>query len=452
MQYLLRAGTAWARSLLHSLRRRTKAGLAADIIFVDYWTTSSAQPRSDEPASAWQSAYFTTLPDHLRKLGYSVAHLHIHADGPVTKPPSGLRQSLRAVGHGSVRHLLVSDTISLPLVIRAFGKWLRLQSQIPRPASVRDNCPVEGDLRRLLPWWIAKLNASLRGGHSVRIALLSEMFGRVVQANKDTALWILAFEGQNWEACLAHQLQQQDHEWLPYLHTMMRPWDLRARTFLSEMPPRRIVVHGPHDANELGDLGVPLVHVEALRYQHLSAGLRCESDTVVAGASRTGDSGQREWLVVGGADCEASRRELSSFLAAMDFAGVRRRVSVRWHPQCQQPSDQASPAVHITVEPLSVLTRRTVAALMVGSAAPLDTFLSGLPSCSLRASSGLEISPIPEGSRHHVADSAQDAVRWMLAAESGAGFAPPVAEYFTVDESLTRWTEVVRESVRLSRP
>ncbi|MFM8508628.1 MAG: hypothetical protein ACKOBR_13260, partial [Actinomycetota bacterium] len=68
--------------------------------------------------------------------------------------------------------------------------------------------------------------------------------------NQRTKLWILAFEGQSWESCLTRQLDAAGARWIPYLHTMMRPWDLRAHTFLSEVAPQCLAVHGQHDHDE----------------------------------------------------------------------------------------------------------------------------------------------------------------------------------------------------------
>ncbi|NBY57356.1 MAG: hypothetical protein EBQ57_03335 [Actinobacteria bacterium] len=110
------------------------------------------------------------------------------------------------------------------------------------------------------------------------------MFARVVRENSKTKVWVSAFEGQGWESCLARVLEQYDALWVPYLHTMMRPWDLRAHTFLYEHSPKYLALHGPHDRSELEPTihqaarrskrqPTEIIEVEALRYQHLSARL-----------------------------------------------------------------------------------------------------------------------------------------------------------------------------------
>ena len=228
-------------------------------------------------------------------------------------------------------------------------------------------------------------------------------------------------------------------KWLPYLHTMMRPWDLRARSFLGEITPEVLAVHGQHDKEELAPLGVPLTDVEALRYQHLGSSSKPEIGTHTATPVNN-----CAWLVVGGAECTQSNNELAEFLAAMSRQSVQRSVVVRWHPQCGTPAMQLPNNVVLTTEPLATVAKQVTGALLVGTAAPLDTYLSGVPSCAFVATSGFAMSPIEENAYFHAAASADDAVRWLQTAESSAGFVPPVADYFIIDSSLQRWGRLLR--------
>jgi hypothetical protein len=149
-------------------------------------------------------------------------------------------------------------------------------------------------------------------------------------------------------------------------------------------------------------------------------------------------------LVVGGAECHQSNNELAEFLAAMGRQSVSRSVVVRWHPQCGTPAMQLPNNVVLTTEPLAELVKQVGAALLVGTAAPLDTYLSGVPSCAFVAASGFAMSPIEEDAHFHVATTGDDAVEWLQPAESSVGFVPPVADYFIIDSSLQRWGKLLR--------
>lgn len=224
----------------------------------------------------------------------------------------------------------------------------------------------------------------------------------------------------------------------------MRPWDLRARSFISEAPLSTVAVHGEHDTSELAGLGAELVEVEALRYQHFASRSSPAIPPTDSTFSERKSSNNRTWLIVGGADCAASRHELTTLVSTMARIGVDRQMLVRWHPQCEIPSELSSSHLVFTSDSLSDLTTRVHAAYMVGSAAPLDTYLSGVPSCSLRAASGLDMSPITEGPGHHVAETTEELIGWMVKSESMSGFSPPVEHYFVTDPELPRWRSTIQ--------
>jgi len=435
-----RATAAWLRALVHSLRRNALPTLDAEVVFVQYWPTPPAGSPIPTP-QAWRSPYFGALPAQLAASGVSVGFLHLHADGPATVVPSTVREAVRAVSTPQTRHALIADALSPKVWWRALTGWLTITRRLQSDRELARQITAGSDLATLWRWWRGSLRRSVLGSHAVRAALLTEMFGAVVAADHSTKLWVVAFEGQGWESCLARQLDAARCDWLPYVHTMMRPWDLRARTFLSEYRVEHLAIHGNHDRAELESLGVPLVEVEALRYQHLAA-------TKQPANSERKSPDTRTWLIVGGGDCERSNTELREFLTAMRRQGISRHLVARWHPQCVVPTDSSVAGVRFSTEPLHELVRHADAAIMVGLASPLDTYLSGVPSCYLLGEAGLEMDPIEENAGHHAAASADDAVTWMLAAEQHRGFAASVSDFFVVDEQLPRWMSVIKKLVR----
>ncbi|NBR76632.1 MAG: hypothetical protein EBT73_04725, partial [Actinobacteria bacterium] len=416
-----RAAFAWLRSLFDALRVHRTSSLfddaeRVDVVFVQYWPTPASSIAATSP-SQWESPYFRGLPRRLTEAGLSVKFLHLHADGRATRAPANVHEHIDYANVSARQHFLLSDYLSFSVWLSALIAWLKVQRRwsLKRVDRV---VPQGGDLGRLWPRWKHLLQTSVGGSHGVRSALLTEMFARVVRENSKTKVWVTAFEGQGWESCLARVLEQYDVLWVPYLHTMMRPWDLRAHTFLYEHSPKYLALHGPHDRSELEPTihqaarrskrqPTEIIEVEALRYQHLSARLGHAPESAMSTFS------ERSWLIVGGAECETSSRELQEFLNALGVDISHTRVIVRWHPQCQLPEWISHTKVEVSHEPLSVLATRASAALMVGLAAPLDTYLSGVPSCSIVAPSGLAMSPLEENEHHHLAANAADAVQWM---------------------------------------
>lgn len=440
---LARSFAAWSRALVHSLWPTPAPALDADVVFVQYWPTTTPVRGDDSSVhdgavgTGWRSAYFDSLPDALIAAGIKVGFLHLHADGPVTKPMQSVRRGVRSTSSPLSRHVLVSDALSLGAWARALSAWTKIVRRWPGERRLDSQITPGSDLAGVWQWWRHSLRRSVLGSHGVRNALLTEMFGELIRHNRSTRLWVIAFEGQGWESCLVRRLEAANQNWLPYLHTMMRPWDLRAHTFLSEHRVGQLAVHGRHDRTELAMHDTELVDVEALRYQHLGDELSREP------RSTAGTPLERSWLIVGGGDCELSRYELLAFLRSLRQRGVSRRLVARWHPQCSQPIGDEFTGVRFSSLPLRDLAQNVGAAFMVGRAAPLDTFLMGVPSCYLLDASGLSMSPVDDNELHRAATSSDDAVEWMLVAEQRRGATIDVAAYFTIDARLPRWLALV---------
>lgn len=430
---------AWGRALMHALLdtfRSRRLRTTGDVMLMEYL------PASYHTTDNSHSQYFGALPSLLREMEHSIGYLHMHSDGPATRPTRAARNMLRHLNGVTATHELVSDYLTVGVWWRAMRTWQQLRRNAPTSAAIRAALPPNSDLAQLWLSWQPMYEQSVRGTHSVRTCLLSAMFDAAVKRQPPTTVWISAFEGQGWEACLARSVEHHKMKWLPYLHTMMRPWDLRARSFLGEIKPEVLAVHGPHDKEELAPSGVSLIDVEALRYQHVGPTSNSEIRTRPATSLIN-----RPWLVVGGAECTQSNNELAEFLAAMSRQSVSRSVLVRWHPQCGTPAMQLPNNVVLTTEPLAKLVKQVGGALLVGTAAPLDTYLSGVPSCAFATASGFAMSPIEENPFFHTATTGDDAVNWLQTAENSAGFVPPVADYFIIDSSLQRWGKLLRSLI-----
>ncbi len=428
----LRVTAAWGRALVHAVRWRP-AAVSRKVVFVEYLPPTYAVGQRGE------SQYFGSLPVEIRQLGHSVGFLHIHSEGPVTKAPRAIRRLRRRLTSNEIPHVLLTDYLTLGVWWKAWCSWRAIQRHAPSVVQIDTAVTPDTDLSRIWPTWRAMYDESVRGTHSVRTSLLSAMFCEALHANSEALVWLSAFEGQSWEACFARNVEKSSSTWIPYLHTMLRPWDLRARTFVKEFPPHQLAVHGQHDHSELEGLQSSLVLVEALRYGHLGA---------TSPKRSTLHSGDAKWLVVGGAECERSNRELQGVFAAMQSQHVAPHVVIKWHPQCGKPTVALPNNARVSNEPLAALISDVSVALMVGSAAPLDTYLRGVPSCSLRTPSGLSMTPVEESEHFHTAPDGSDAVSWMLTAQSAPQFTPPIERYFSLDASLPRWRALLAGVIR----
>ena len=428
----LRVTVAWGRALMHALRWHP-AAVSREIMFVEYL------PPTYTAGQGGESQYFGSLPVEIRHLGHSVGFLHIHSEGPVTRAPRAIRSLRRRLTSNEIPHLLLTDYLTIGVWWKAWCTWRTIQRHAPSVVQIDAAISHDTDLSRIWPTWRAMYDESVRGTHSVRTSLLSEMFYEALRANSEALVWLSAFEGQSWEACFARTVEKSSSTWIPYLHTMLRPWDLRARTFVKEFPPQRLAVHGQHDYSEFEGLQNSLVLVEALRYGHLG---------VTPPKRSSVHSSDARWLVVGGAECERSNRELQAVFAAMQSQHVAPHVVVKWHPQCGKPTVALPNNAQVSNEPLASLISYASVALMVGSAAPLDTYLRGVPSCSLRTPSGFSMTPVEESEHFHTAHDGNDAVTWLLAVQSAPHFTSPVERYFLLDAALPRWRALLAGALR----
>ena len=419
----IRVVAAWGRALVHSLRLR-RTIVPREVMFVEYLPPTYVAGQHGE------SQYFGNLPNEVQRLGYSLGFLHIHSEGPVTRAPRAIRSLRRQLTSTNVPHVLLTDFLTFGVWCKALRSWRSLQRQVPSVVQIDTALTPSTDLSRMWPTWRSMYDDSVRGTHSVRTSLLTAMFHEALRRNDKTDVWLSAFEGQSWEACLARTIEKSSSTWIPYLHTMLRPWDLRARTFVKEFQPSNLAVHGRHDHSELESLQPSLVMVEALRYGHLGV------NSTEKFATRSDDA---RWLIIGGAECERSNHELREVLAAMQSQQVTPHVVIKWHPQCGTPTIALPDNAKVSTESLAFLIDQAAVALMVGSAAPLDTYLRGVPSCSLRTPSGFSMTPVEESEHFHTAYDGIDAVSWMLTAQSAPQFTPPVERYFSLDATLPRW-------------
>lgn len=436
----LRSMAAWTRSVLHAIPTRDVKPLDCDVVFVEYWPSSVKVAAGSE--TAWTSPYFRELPNLLSQSGTSVGFVHLYADGPVTKVPQHVEQSVKRLSEFGIPHRLVADYLSMSTWWRSLRAWLKIVRRAPGSAAVEAALVENRDAGRLWSWWGAKYVRSVFGSHAVRTCLLSEMFQRMVSTNPSTRLWVVAFEGQSWESCLSRQFDRNGSKWLPYLHTMMRPWDLRAHTFLAESPPERLALHGSHDADELSGYSTNILDVEALRYQQLGrSNTRITSENVSPDKDRT-------WVIVGGAECASSADELRDLCDAMTRLGVRRRLIAKPHPQCGKQFDRIHGVETSTSQSLTELFAGADAAIVVGSAAPLDSYLAGVPTCAFADESGFAMTPVGEDDYFHSASSGDDAVAWLMTADQRHNEEPPVSRYFIIDETLPRWQKLIAEILR----
>jgi len=409
------------------LRERRHAS-DADIVFVDYATKSLS-------ATPYVSPYFGKLSEILHGDHRRVEWLHLTSSGTPTSLTHDERGWIRAVSNDTA-HAFLRHYVTPSVVLSALRSWWTLQRRAPRWGEVLDAVH-DVDVHTIAPMLAADYVRSVHGTVAMRTMLLGHALRRAVATVRRDAVVIHPFEGQGWETLLINECAARSITCVSYLHTIVKPWDVRALTAVSSANVEHLVVHGTHDESEIRRTGSAVHVAEALRYQHLARAV-----------TRTTDP-DAPVLFVGGADCEESMRLFDAIVAANENLPSPMTLWVKWHPQCAIPADARANVVVVN-ESLDTMFPRVRGVILAATAAPLDSYLAGVPTCSVVAPGTFSTNPLTPDDTYFIADDAVAAIEWMASRSSDStsaartpASAPDVGQWFVIDPDLPRWRELI---------
>ena len=435
LRALRRVATGWrstgylAINLVASIGNRPET-VSGDVLFVVFMPASSSLVSDQELLTR----YFGRLPRHIQSMGLRSAVLFLPTDSLPSRMTRFERRTRKTMRR-ELESMTTTSHLSSNAVLRAWRNWLVMRRNAPSVSQIQSRCAQDADLAGLSPLIRHDLEDALFGTSSVRVALLAEVFRSAIKSSRGIRTVIYPFEGQGWESLLESACRAKGIPTVAYLHTIMKPWDLRAHTAMTEVPPQLLATHGPHDREELGHSLVNSVEVEALRYEYLAH----LSDHSV------GPRHSVQLLVVLGSDCENSAMQLGDLMEEIRRSQVGWQVCVKQHPQCKLPSE----AVGLTVVAgsLGEALESSSAVFLCGTAAPLDSYLFGLPTAALGATDGYSMSPLEPDDVYFVGDTAADVVRWLAGAAQRDSRRPDAARYFDLTPGCDKWDRLIRSLV-----
>lgn len=425
-----------ARSLVQVLRERNSRARQhasnADVIFVDYATRSLT-------ATPYVSPYFGKLDEVLRSDHRSVDWLHLISSGTPTSLTPDERTWMHAVA-GDPAHGFVRQFVTPSVVLSALRSWWTLQRRAPRWSEVV-GVATDIDVHTIAPFLVNDYVRSVHGTVAMRTMLLGHALRRAVATVRRDAVVIHPFEGQGWETLLINECAARNIMCISYLHTIVKPWDVRALTALTSVQAHHVVVHGAHDEAEIRRTGSTVHVAEALRYQHLARAV-----------TRTTDP-DAPVLFVGGADCEESSRLLDAIVAANGALPSPMNLWVKWHPQCPVPGGSRA-NVTVVSDALDAMFPRVRGVILAATAAPLDSYLAGVPTCSVVAPGAFSTNPLTADDTYFIAANATEAIGWMTSRPSeststvsATQSGPDVGRWFVIDPELPRWRALIERFV-----
>lgn len=430
----------WWANAVASLRNRPRS-VVGDVVFVVFMSESPTSTTDREVVAR----YFGQLPDHVKSLGLTPVVVFL----PTNSRPAAMSAGERRTWRKMQRHtasITVTSCVSLISVWRSWRSWRSLQRRAPSTSELLARLPP--DVAAMWPHFSQDYEQSVRGTVSARVALLAYGFRKALSSVREARLVVYPFEGQGWESLLEQACRIASVPSLGYLHTIMKPWDLRAHTALSEAPPQILALHGEHDHSELRRvqgvasqaLDASVVSVEALRYAYLA-----ENRTL-----RRWEVNERQLLVVLGSDCEHSHNQFQMIRAEIRRQEKPWRLVVKSHPQCQiavAEDDQVGLAVGSLQDSFAVSS----AVFLCGTAAPLDSYLYGLPTSAIDDGTGYSMNPLESDDMYFVGQTPEEVVAWLADAMEHQHRVPSAQHYFDLSPGLTKWEAIIQSIATQSR-
>jgi len=426
----------WGANAISSLRNRIPR-VAGDVVFVVFMPESTA-PMSDREIVA---RYFGQLPEFVKSMGLTPVVVFL----PTNSRPASMTKGERRTWRTMRREMIsapITSFVTPRTVWRSWRLWRRLQRQAPSSSQV--SSALKPNLKVLWPHFEYDFQQSVHGTASVRSSLLATGLRTMLTVIREARLVVYPFEGQGWESLLAQACSREHVPSIAYLHTIMKPWDLRAHTALRECPPKTLALHGEHDRSELQTVAgsaaeiskVQMVAVEALRYAYLAKTRMTQARAFA----------ECRVLIVMGSNCNTSYNQFLAITHEISRQGKRWEVSVKSHPQCPITGSMSS-AVQLVSGGLHESFAESSAVFLCGTAAPLDSYLYGLPTAALADNSGYSMNPLEPDDSYFVGQTPAEVVAWLTSAMEHPLSVPRAERFFDLSPGFTKWENAIRNAI-----
>ncbi len=424
----------WFLTMLSSLRNRPLA-LNGEVLFIVFMP-EVAEVVSDEEIL---ERYFGGLPKHVRDMGLTPVVLFLPTNSRPGSMSSGERRTWNRMSRESGSQPILSY-LGPRQVWQSWRVWRRMRQSVPRTSTLM-SC-MDRRIASMWPLFADDYLKSVGGTASIRISLLAMGFRNALNRLQGIRIVVYPFEGQGWESIVESACREQALPSVGYLHTIMKPWDLRAHTAMCEAPPRVLALHGDHDRSELVGVAGPradlwrltLESVEALQYNYLA-------DTR---APQLKNQRRPQVLIVFGSDCENSQVQFQQFVEEVGHQSKLWSLLVKTHPQCAQISG-LNRSIPIVTGNLRDALRESSAVFLCGTAAPLDSYLYGLPTAAIADASGYSMSPVEADANYFVGHTPSEVVNWLDQALQRPISIPLSEHYFDLSQGYAKWEAAIRK-------
>ena len=430
---------------LHSWRRSQ-----GSITFISF--LANLDPKAINEGR-FMSHYWAQLPDTLINIGLKTNWLHLYVNNPLVpsvRKAINLMHNFNQKGAGKQNHVTLDSFLSVRVVLRAFIDWGRMALRARSLMSRISNSPQP--LAYLSPLLARDWQESCFGRNAMHSALYYNLFEAAVNSLSKQRIGVFLQENQVHEMALIHAWRSAGQGTIIGVpHSSVRFWDLRyfsdPRTFehrgKNAMPmPDAVALNGQAATETYCSGGYPkkqIVQVEALRYQHLadvqSRRMRSLRSKILP----------MKLLVLGELLERDTHNQLCLLEEAASMVPHDLAITIKPHPVCPlQPQDYARLDMTVVNEPIEQLLHKCDVAY-TGSitSAAIDAYLTGIPVVSMLDPRRLNLSPLRGYAGVYFVSNAADLTQALVKILATYTMTTPDQEFFTLDEDLPRWRELL---------
>lgn len=407
----------------------------------------------------YESRYWGSLPETLKKAGYKTNWLHIFpkdASLPSAKQAAKLLVAFNK-NDSEQQHVALDSFLSINVISRTVIDWLRLMFFYIITKKYVPFGPKEKNY--LWPLFKNEWRESIVGPTAMSNLLALNLFESALKNLPAQRCGVFLQENQGWESALKHAWQTNQHiELIGAPHTSVRYWDLRyffdTRTYRrigrNRLPlPQRVAVNGPQMFDAFIEGGYSphdLVNVEALRYLHLCNGggdLPTPNEQPVAGTYPL------RLLVLTDYLPSQTFKQLELLSDAIEHLSTM-IITVKPHPGCPvRTEDYHLVDFTLTNDPIEKLLITTdVAYSSAVTTAAVDAYCAGVPVVSMLDPSMLNLSPLLGCDDVTFVASSKDLLNALCKIAIVTKHKTIRDNFFTLDRGLPRWRSLLLSEVK----
>jgi surface carbohydrate biosynthesis protein (TIGR04326 family) len=396
------------------------------------------------------SRYWHKLPSLIQSIFQTITWFHVQDVGPNSLSLIDAQKHTEHLSsRPSVAHEILETRISVKQLSRIIPSYVRLQISCFRLRGVKKNFKLSESQINFWPIFKREWNDSLRGTTAIRNLITFYGVSEKIKHLPQQKVCLYLMENQPWEMALIHAWRSyQSGKLVGIPHAAPKFWEMRRfvdprsriENGIGQFPQPDLVVSNSTIAkSDLLSNGVPLDNIldlEALAFQHIEPLMLNNNSKVVVSNSPPKIS------VLGDFNAEITDQLLSIFEHGVDSS--KYQCVFKPHPMCPVNKNRLSEIglELFTGEIAPLLAETDIMIATSQTSAAVEGFCLGIQIILFHNRNGLNMSPLKDA-REVVFISSSNELRDAIAT-SVQHLVNSQRPYFTLDDSLGRWSAFLR--------